>query len=157
MQMNGEIGRRQALALMAGSTLGLAAPAKASGFPDRPVTIVVPFSAGGSTDVVARLVAARLQQRLGQTFVVENRGGAGGNIGAAMAARAKPDGYTVLYATLSLLVFNEFIYSRLPFAPEDLTPLALTVKAPLVLATATASESARCPSCSASCARSRAQ
>lgn len=138
MKKTENIGRRQALALL-GATLGGHGLARASSFPDRPVTIVVPFSAGGSTDVVARLVAARLQQRLGQSFIVDNRGGAGGNIGATAAARARPDGYTVLYATLSLLVFNEFIYTKMPFRSDELTPLALTVKAPLVMCTATTS------------------
>ncbi len=92
-------------------------------YPDRPVHIIVPFGAGGGVDVIARTVAAQLQRRLGQTFIVENRGGAGGNIGITAVARAKPDGYTLLI-TSDAIVTNPALYRPVPFDPiKDLVPI----------------------------------
>jgi tripartite-type tricarboxylate transporter receptor subunit TctC len=93
-------------------------------YPDRTVRIIVPFGAGGGVDVLARQIAAQLQQRLGQSFVVENRGGAGGNIGINAVARAKPDGYTLL-VTSDAVVTNPALYKPVPFDPiKDLEPIA---------------------------------
>lgn len=106
----------------------LAAPAvvHAQGtWPNRPIRLIVPFSAGGATDVTARVIGEQLAQTLGQPVVVENRAGAGGNIGADVVAKADPDGYSLLMATIGTAVINQFLYSRMPFKPDDLTPVAL--------------------------------
>jgi tripartite-type tricarboxylate transporter receptor subunit TctC len=120
------------LAVLAGWMPG---PAGAQGdFPSRPVTLVVPFPAGGSTDLVARLVAEGMVTSLGQQVVVENRGGAGGNIGAAAVARAEPDGYTILMATVATHALNPALYKKMPFDPvEDFAPVSLLALIPNVL------------------------
>ena len=84
----------------------------ASWAPDRPLRLIIPFAAGGSTDVTARLVAQALGERLGQPVVAENRPGAGGNIGAEAAARAAPDGYTLLMAVSGILAANRALYRK---------------------------------------------
>lgn len=110
-----------AACLLAASMLVL--PAHGQGFPDRPVKLVVPFSAGGSTDTVARILANKLTEALGQTVVVENRSGAGGNIGAELVAKAKPDGHTLLMAAGSFAI-NASLYSSLPYDPvADFDPV----------------------------------
>lgn len=104
-------------------------------WPTKPVRMVVPFPPGGSTDVVARFVAQGLSERLGQTFIVENRVGAGGNIGTDAVAKAAPDGYTIGLSTSGPLVNNKFLYKDMPFdADKDLAPIALVCEIPLVLA-----------------------
>ena len=96
----------------------VALPAMAqSAWPDRPVRIVVPFPPGGSNDIVTRLLAEALQARLGQPFLVENRGGAGGNIGADAVAKAAPDGHTLLLAAPGPFAINEHLYRGMPFDP----------------------------------------
>src|SRR5688572_68935 len=111
------------------------APAGAQGeYPNRPVTLVVPFPAGGSTDLVARLVASKMTPVLGQQIVIENRGGAGGNIGSAAVARAEPDGYTILMGTVATHALNPALYKKMPYdAVADFTPVALLVVVPNVL------------------------
>src|SRR5262245_39774672 len=101
-------------ALAAVAVLVSAASAAAQSWPSRFVTMVVAFPAGGPTDVLARAVASDLAERLGQQFVVENRSGAAGNVGAASVAKAAADGYTFLFATTSV-VNNRFMYRDLPF------------------------------------------
>ena len=133
--MKARFTRRAALAT---ATAGLwAAPrdARAQAWPSRPITMVLPFSAGGGTDVLARAVAQHLSEALGQQVVVDNRTGAGGNIGAAAVARAAPDGYTILFGTPGPLANNKLMYRNLPFDPEQaFAPVALIAKSPLVIA-----------------------
>lgn len=110
--------------------------AQAQDWPNRPVRVVCPFPPGGNTDVVGRLITARLQAMLGQPFVFDNRPGAGGNIGSEIVAKAAPDGYTLLVSTLSTYALNVGLYRSLPFDPQkDLAPVAMTVMVPLVLVT----------------------
>ncbi len=114
--------------------LVLAAGAQAQDYPTRPVTIVVPTGPGGGMEMVARLLAPKLEQRLGKPFIIENRPGAGTNIGAAAVARAAPDGYSLLMATSSTMSINVSIYKSLPFDPQkDLMPVALYARVPFVL------------------------
>jgi tripartite-type tricarboxylate transporter receptor subunit TctC len=108
--------------------------ASAQSWPTRPVTMVVPFTAGTTSDVVARAFAEHLGRSIGQTVVIENRGGAGGNIGAAQVAKAQPDGYTVLMATTGPAATNKLMYSNLPFdSQRDLAPVALLGKSPVIV------------------------
>lgn len=109
----------------------------ASGYPSKPITVVVPFAPGGNTDIIARLIGRGLSTRLDTNLIVENRAGAGGNIGASVAARAKPDGYTVVYSTATTYSINPHLYSNLSFDPiEDFTPVAVTIQVPVVLVVA---------------------
>lgn len=110
-------------------------PAAAQGWaPSRAVRLVVPFSAGGSTDLTARLLAEHLQSRLGKPVVVENRPGASGNIAAEAVARAAPDGHTLILATSTTLVTNPALFRRLPFdVVRDFAPVSLTAFVPNVL------------------------
>jgi tripartite-type tricarboxylate transporter receptor subunit TctC len=104
-------------------------------FPSRQITLVVPFAAGGVTDIVARIIAVHLGTDLKQTIVVENRAGAGGNSGAAAVAKAEPDGHTLLLASTGNIVINPHLFKQMPFDPlTDLVPVALVADAPLVFA-----------------------
>ncbi len=126
--------RRQAVATLLTAALALAAGAPAAAqdaWPNRPVRIVVPFAAGGATDVVARALAKDLGELWGQPVVVDNRGGAGGNIGADAVAKAPPDGYTLLMASGSILTVNPHIYAKLPFdAQKDFIPVTNVASGP---------------------------
>lgn len=109
------------------------APAAHAAWPERPITLVVPFPPGGPTDLVARVLAKQLTDQMGQTVVVENKGGANGNIGMQYAAAAKPDGYTVLYNTSSIAL-SPNLYRSLAFDPvKDFAPVSSTAVIPLVL------------------------
>jgi tripartite-type tricarboxylate transporter receptor subunit TctC len=124
-------------ALLAGFALagGLIATAFAA-YPDRPVTIIVPFPPGGSTDMVARAIAPKLQEKLGQPFVIENRAGATGAIGATAVKNAAPDGYTIMVASIGVFAVNPFIQKQLQYDPvKDLDPITVAVRAPNVLVT----------------------
>lgn len=113
----------------------LALPAAAQTWPAKPVRIVVPYPPGGSTDLLARVLAKKLAEGTGQSFVVDNRAGANGNLGAASVASAAPDGYTLLFTTTGPLVFNKFIYKSTPFDPaKDFTPIVKTAEIPLLVA-----------------------
>ena len=105
----------------------------AADYPNKPVKIVVSVPAGGGVDTVTRLFAARLQQRLGQPFVIENRGGAGGNIGAEAVYTAEPDGYTLLASQPAPITSNIALYKKLNFDPVALEPVAVMSKFPNVL------------------------
>jgi len=111
-----------------------AAPARAQSYPAHPVTILVPFGAGGGSDLLARLVAQRLEQRLHQPFVIENRPGAATTIAALAAVRATPDGYTLMQATSSTMAINVTMYKKLAYEPlKDLVPVALLSSSPFFL------------------------
>src|SRR6516164_7666722 len=121
-----------ALAALVAVILGHAALAQP--WPARPVTIVVPFTAGTTSDIVARALAQYLTDTLGQPFVIDNRGGANGNIGAAAVARAAPDGYTLLLATTGPAATNKLMYQNMAFDPEkDFAPVALIGKSPILI------------------------
>ena len=110
-----------------------AGPAPAAGYPDHPVKIIVPFAAGGPTDVMARMLAAKLAEKLGQQFYVENMAGAGGNIGTLNAARSAGDGYTILVASSSYVV-NPSLYKNCPYdAEKDFIPVTLAAITPNAL------------------------
>jgi tripartite-type tricarboxylate transporter receptor subunit TctC len=116
------------------ATLVLAGPVQSQDWPQRQVTIVVPFSAGGTTDMFARILSQGLAQKYGTPFVVDNRAGAGGNIGAAMVARAPKDGHTLLVGTVSTHAINPFIYKNLAHDTEkDFQPVSLIARLPNML------------------------
>jgi tripartite-type tricarboxylate transporter receptor subunit TctC len=121
-----------AAALMATSP-ALAQQDPAADYPNRPVKIIVSVPAGGGVDTVTRIFAARLQQRLGQPFVIENRGGGGGNIGAEAVYTAEPDGYTLLATQPAPITSNIALYKKLNFDPVALEPVAVMSKFPNVL------------------------
>ncbi len=128
---------RLALAGLATATLSLnvqAATVDTAKWPEHPLTLIVPFGAGSTPDQIARLVAQSAEKKLGQTIVVENKAGAGGNIGTNQVAKAKPDGYTFGISITGPLVNNQFIYKNLPYNPEkDLAPLTMAVTQPNVI------------------------
>jgi tripartite-type tricarboxylate transporter receptor subunit TctC len=117
-----------ALALLAGG------PVRADTYPARTIKLVVPYPAGGTTDLLGRMVADELQSGLGGSVIVENKPGAGTTIGAEQVARAAPDGYTLLLATSTTLAINKTLYRHLPYDPvKDFTPIALVAGVPFVL------------------------
>lgn len=124
---------KRALLALAALLAAAAAPAAAA-YPDKPVTIVVPFPPGGSTDTIARMLATRLGAALGQTFVVENKPGATGAIGATQVKRAAADGYTLLVASIGVYATNPFLQKNLAYDPaQDFDLLTVAVRAPNVL------------------------
>jgi tripartite-type tricarboxylate transporter receptor subunit TctC len=109
--------------------------AAAQGFPSKPVRFIVPFPPGGATDISARIVGQKLSEMWGQTVVIENRGGAGGNVGAAEAAKAVPDGYTLFFPSGSVMTANEHIYANMNVRPErDFIPITNVVRGAQVIA-----------------------
>ncbi len=126
--------RRTLLAAPAILAVASSARAQAS-YPDRPIRLVVPFAAGGTTDLSARLLSEALPRELGQTVVVDNRPGAGGNIGAAVVAQADPDGYTLLMTTIGIAAINPALYTRMPYKPTDLTAVSHVTSVANVLMT----------------------
>ncbi len=121
------INRRTALGGLA--LAGLARPALAQGeqWPRQPVRIIVPYPAGGSTDVLTRILAERLKDKLGGTWVVENRPGAGGNVGIDAAAKSDPDGHTIGSATVGHFSINQYLYSRMAYdSDRDFAPVSMT-------------------------------
>jgi tripartite-type tricarboxylate transporter receptor subunit TctC len=112
----------------------IASVAQAQTWPSRPVTVIVPFAAGVTGDIVARSLVEHLSAELGQPFVVDNRSGAGGNIGGAAVAKAMPDGYTLLLATTGPASSNKLTYKNMPYDPQrDLAPIVLLGKAPVII------------------------
>src|SRR6266446_6405781 len=121
--------------LLATLALAAAAPAQAQeAWPQRPVTIIVPFAAGGSADLLARILQQHLQAKFATPFVVENKSGAGGSIGTGFVAKAPADGYTLLVGTVSSIAINSFLYTRLNFdVARDIQPVSLLVRFPNLL------------------------
>ncbi|WP_373807163.1 Bug family tripartite tricarboxylate transporter substrate binding protein, partial [Delftia acidovorans] len=134
-RLNNRLNRRQALALAAAAAAGGPASVLAqAGFATRPVRIVVPFAAGGATDVIARILGERMAQQLGQTVVVDNKPGAAGLIGGEMVVRSAPDGLTLLLGTTSTMLTNKYLYKKTAYDPlTDLTPLSRVCMAPIAL------------------------
>jgi tripartite-type tricarboxylate transporter receptor subunit TctC len=109
-------------------------PAAAQAWPDRPAKIIVPYAAGGGTDILARVLADRLSETLGQRFIVENRPGAGGMIGAEVVARSAPDGYTLLVSSPAEIAINRHIYDKMSYdSSAELAPITLIAWTPLVI------------------------
>ena len=124
--------QRLALAALSAFAL-LAGGAAALPYPSRPVRVIVPFAPGGATDIIARLVAQKLADRLGQSVVVENKPGAGTTIGNAEVAKAKPDGYTLLFAPTPFVI-SQVVYPTLPYDPQkDFAPVSLLAVSPFIL------------------------
>lgn len=128
--------RRKGLAIaVVIAALGPIVPLHAEQWPSRPIQVVVPQGAGGSTDAVARLVSQNLSERVGQPVVIDNRAGAGGTIGVTLASRAPADGYTLLFGSNTTMAANQFLYSTFNVDPlKDFIPLAMVGDAPFVLA-----------------------
>jgi len=112
----------------------LSCAALAQQYPARPVRVLIPFTAGSAADIIARAMEPAMRERLGQPFVIDNRGGAGGNIAAEMTAKATPDGHTIMMATIGTHAINYSLYSKLSFHPQrDFTPVALVAESPNAL------------------------
>lgn len=127
--------------IAAAAVLALVPFAASAAWPEKPVKIVVPFNAGGATDVVARLLAQKLGDAWKQSVVVENRSGAGGNIGADIVAKSPPDGYTLLMTSGSIVTANPFIYKSMPFdAAKDLVAITNVASGPQIVAVGPAVE-----------------
>jgi tripartite-type tricarboxylate transporter receptor subunit TctC len=129
---------RRTLTLAAASALGLLAltplAAQAQAFPTKAITIIVPFSAGGTTDILARVLGQFISKDLGQPVIIDNRAGAGGNIGTQLVARAAPDGYTILMGTVGTHAINQSLYPKLAFDPiKDFAPLTRVALVPNLL------------------------
>src|SRR3954453_2267815 len=124
-------------AWLVASVIVLAMPAAAQPYPNRTVSVIVPYPAGGSVDVVARLVVQKLNESMGQHFIVENRaGGAGGAVGANVVAKAPPDGYTLMLSA-SIHIITPFLNSKIPYdAVKDFAPVSLVAAGPLLVSTA---------------------
>ncbi len=129
--------RRTVLQAIAAVSLGAAlvpAAFAAEAFPNKPITMVVPFVAGGTTDILARIVGQSLGEELGQPVIIDNRAGAGGNIGGQFAARAPADGYTIFMGTVGTHAINEWLYKKMPFSPnKDFAPLTRVANVPNLL------------------------
>jgi tripartite-type tricarboxylate transporter receptor subunit TctC len=127
--------RREFITFLGGAAvLPAAAAGAAETFPSRPIRLVVPFPAGGGTDIVGRVLGQRLHESLGQPFVIDNRGGAGGTLGTALAAKSPPDGYTLLLVPTSHVI-NPSIYAKLPYDTEkDFAPITMVASAAILMA-----------------------
>ena len=127
----GPLTRRTLVAL---SWLAVLSPAAAQDYPTRPITIIVPYTPGGSTEILARFVGLKLEERLGKSVVIENKPGAGTVIGSNLVAKSAPDGYTLMMATPTPMAINVMLHKQLPYDPAtDLIPLVMVAGAPFVL------------------------
>jgi tripartite-type tricarboxylate transporter receptor subunit TctC len=127
--------RREFITFLGGAAmLPAAAAGAAETFPSRPIRLIVPFPTGGGTDIVGRVLGQRLHESLGQPFVIDNRGGAGGTLGTALAAKSSPDGYTLLLVPTSHVI-NPSIYAKLPYDTEkDFAPITMVASAAILMA-----------------------
>ncbi|HET9339607.1 MAG TPA: tripartite tricarboxylate transporter substrate binding protein [Casimicrobiaceae bacterium] len=131
--MSAHAGRRIALALLATLGIACAAVADAQSWPNHPVRMIVPFAPGGATDIIARLVGQKLGERLGQSIVIENKPGAGTTVGNAEVAKARNDGYTLLFAPTPFVI-SQVVYPSLPYDPQkDFAPVSLLAVSPFIL------------------------
>jgi tripartite-type tricarboxylate transporter receptor subunit TctC len=128
--------RRLACSMIAATLMAASAAttAVAQNWPDRPVTMIVPFAAGSASDVIGRIITARLGEILGQQVLVENMGGAGGTIGTGRASKSTPDGYTFILGGIDTFAMSKALYKKLPYDPvADFTPVALVAEQPIIL------------------------
>ena len=140
-----QLSRCAAFKTLAAGTVGLSLPTWAA-WPDKPIKIIVTFPPGGSSDVVARIMAEQLTKKLGQSVVVDNKPGAGGTIGGAAVAQAPADGYTFMLSNTTPIALGPFTMDRLPYDPMDsFTHAAYLGSAPLVVMATPACPSRRCP------------
>ena len=120
--------------LMCGGLMGSAMAAEVDHFPSHPLRIIVAFAAGGANDIVTRVIAQKLTETWGQSIVVDNRGGAGGNIGADLAAKANPDGYTLFMTSGSIVTANQHIYRKMTYDPQkDFVPITMVASGPQIV------------------------
>ena len=123
------------LAALVAATLALASSAQAQSYPSKPLRFIVPFAAGGTSDILARAIGPRITEAWGQPVVVENRTGANGNVGADFVAKSAPDGYTLLLSDVGALAINPSVYENMPFDPvRDFSPIVMVSYSPHVLA-----------------------
>ncbi|QQS12519.1 MAG: tripartite tricarboxylate transporter substrate binding protein BugD [Rhodospirillales bacterium] len=126
--------RRQFTGVAAGAVFATTSAVRAQGYPTKPISVIVPFAAGGPTDALARVLSQKMSEKLGQSIIVENVGGAGGTIGVAKAARANPDGHTLIFTHMGTLAVNIALYKTLPYdSRTDLEPIGLGGTNPMVL------------------------
>ena len=129
------VGSCMATAFLLAVVFAIASPAFAQTWPTRPITMVVPFAAGGAVDIPARQLANELAPKLGQQIVIENRTGANGNIGATTVAKADPDGHTLMFSPPGVLANNRFMFKSMPFDPDRaFAPIVLFAKSPVIIA-----------------------
>ncbi|SDP81809.1 Tripartite-type tricarboxylate transporter, receptor component TctC [Ralstonia sp. 25mfcol4.1] len=135
MKRNRSVSKFRCIAVASLAVASSTAVAQAANYPSRPITIVVPFSAGGGVDAMARVLAEKLRTTLGQSVVIENKGGGSGMIGAQAVVKAQPDGYTLLMGSAGETAINPYVFkSRMQYAPQtDLMPISLVVKVPNVV------------------------
>ncbi|MFN3656078.1 MAG: Bug family tripartite tricarboxylate transporter substrate binding protein [Pseudolabrys sp.] len=134
MRMTYSLRHARKLALAVLLSAGFAVAAQAQGYPNRPIKLIAPFPAGGLADVLARAVGDEISKTLGQPVIVENRAGAGGNIGADAVAKSPADGYTLLMTSAGILTANQFLYAKMPFDPEkDFAPVSNVASMPMLV------------------------
>lgn len=125
---------RTLLGLIAGVVLLLATSTWAQDYPTKPIRLIIPFAPGGTNDIYGRLIGARLSEALRQQVIIDNRGGAGGSIGADLAAKSPPDGYTLVIGHIGTLAVNPTLYTKLPYDPvRDFQPISLMAKVPNIM------------------------
>lgn len=132
--MSNTCSRRACIGMLASGAVGFGLPARAQSFPSKTIQFVVPFPAGGATDTVARLLAEKMAPRLGQSVIVDNKGGAAGILGTDTVAKAAPDGHTLSVSLSTNLMINQFLFKKLPYNPQrDLALVSQIAVAPIVL------------------------